>query len=802
MDDHCTKHLPIEPTTSRAGTNDGWSAIMSDELNPYASQFFGQVHSVEVNPFDAFEVADAEAGLIDTDEARYNPFIDVKFESALPAENNAFSERIQSAAMQLGGASPTLDFWQAPLQTPGLPRRKFSASEYRLPVEVETSEPAARATFSPENLLSFKVAAPVAAACMFISCMVYLACQLNTQSEGNCLQAQSQFKQGKYLPALFAANEAIKANPFAASGYFEKSRALTRLMRYREARECLDKSLAINPELATALDSRAALSLKTAQPEQTIADSLQLAKLLGGQLSAVQYGNLAVAYYKVGQFDRSIAAYDHALALDKSSATLALGRAYCLAGKQQHKAALAVCDNLIKRDGLSSKVLALRGYCYERQNDNDRALRDFNLALAKDPTNAAIYTFRAGLMEQLKKPQAALKDYLTAAKYDNDNAEAQYKAAKYLKSLGQEQTALIYYNRLAQFPSFERSFDQHQDRAALNYHAGHYQACLADLKRAIELEPDCDLHVLKSLCLARLGQAGEARATIAEASRLSPGSATVALADAQVEEILGQTLSAIDKYSLLLTANQDDEAALSGRGACYFSRGQWASAARDLKKAIAQGDNDSQVKVKLAHCQQVLASGARVCLDLPSRRVIDLTKLNRTQLFADGSKAYESGDNQLASIYFGELAKREPSNLVARTNLAFSYEGAGMHDEAIATFEQLSLAGQLDVRGQACYAHALASAGLYDRSIAIMQRLNDSEPKNVAFRLDLIRMFSAAGQIDKAIASCRDALAMNGSNAERSSLHNVYESLVTEKSRSKNEAGGSATTAVKPETEG
>jgi tetratricopeptide (TPR) repeat protein len=818
--------------------NRDWSVIMTDSLNPYASEFAQLTHSDDyAERFNLFltDIDNAASGSAKSaacDESfdkifdDSNPFIDEKIdivEEAVVATSSPAAATTAELPKTAGepdaqtdavkSTSTVTNFWTTPSSTE-LARvtsnnldaqikktKTFCASEYRLPEEELYVAPSAP-TASKTHLFAPRFVVPVALSLLFVGVLTAAAVQLNNLSTKNCASSKLLSDNGKYQEALIAAGEAVKYNPLAAQAYFEKGRALVRLMRYREAKECFDRCLSLDPADLIALDSRAALSLKISQPQQAIVDLQKLATLQDNKLNVMQRGNLAVAYYQSGQYERSIEAYDQALALDSNNVTLQLGRAYCLAGKQQHQIALAVCDKLLAQSAGNSKVLALRGYCYQRLNKNDRALQDFNLALSKDPSNAAIYTYRAGLMEQLKKPALALNDYIKAADLDRDNAQAAYTVARALKNAGRQQEALAYYNKLALLPAFDRSFDQHQERAALNYSAGHYQACLSDLSRAIELEPDCDLHVQKALCLAKLGRASDARATIAEAYRLSPDNTEVTVADAQVEEILGQTLSAVDKYSLALTNAADNKEALVGRGGCYFSRGQWASAAQDFKKAIALGTTDNLVKIKLAHCQEVLTSGARVSLDLPSRRLIDLAKLNRTELFDKGTKASVGGDNQLATIYFGELARREPSNIEARTNLAYCYEGAGMHEEAIAAFAPLSVANQLDVRAQACYAHALAATGLYERSIAIMQRLNDREPTNLTFRLDLIKMFSAAGQIDKAISICHDALAMHGSSAERSSLNNVYESLVTEKSRSKNESTTGTTTAVKPETEG
>ncbi|MBU6454576.1 MAG: tetratricopeptide repeat protein [Cyanobacteria bacterium REEB67] len=818
--------------------NGDWSVIMTDSLNPYASEFAQLTHNDDyAQRFNLFltDIDNASNAVVKHtvcgesfdkvfDDA--NPFIDGKIDiveeaivaaassaSANTAEMPTLASESGVEADAVSSTTTVTNFWTTPSSTERArvtspdsaskleKPRTFCASEYRLPAE-EPAFASLSPTAKKAQIFAPRIVLPLAFSMIFVGALAAAAVQLNNLSTKNCADSKMLSDNGKYQEALLAAGEAVKYNPLSGQAYFEKGRALVRLMRYREAKECLDRSLALNGDSAVALDSRAALALKMSQPQQAIVDLQKLAALQNDSLSVMQRGNLAVAFYKSGQYDRSIEAYDRALTLDSENVTLRLGRAYCLAGKQQHKTALAVCDSLLKQSGDNTKVLALRGYCYQRLNKTDRALQDFNRALSKDPTNAAIYTYRAGLMEQLKKPELALDDYIKAADLDRDNAQATCTVARALKNAGRNQEALAYYNKLALFPGFDRSFDQHQDRAALNYSAGHYQACLSDLNRAIELEPDCDLHVQKALCLAKLGRASDARATIAEAHRLSPENTEVTVADGQVEAILGQTLSAVDKFSLALSAAADNKDALVGRGTCYFSRDQWASAAQDFKKAIALGTTDNLVKIKLARCQEVLTSGARVSLDLPARRVIDLAKLNRAQLFDSGTKACVGGDNQLATLYFGELARREPSNTEARTNLAYSYEGAGMHEEAIATFAPLSVANQLDVRAQACYAHALAATGLYERSIAIMQRLNDREPANLAFRLDLIKMFSAAGQIDKAISICHDALSLHGSTAERSSLNNVYESLVTEKSRSKNEGTSGNTTAVKPETEG
>ncbi|MBS2006794.1 MAG: tetratricopeptide repeat protein [Cyanobacteria bacterium SZAS TMP-1] len=772
-----------------------FSPIAADELNDYAAECLTQglvVACESTSDFESNKVAEEPA-------VSSNPFI---------AGSTVVPDAVPEAA------APVVDFWTVPVvsRVETAPVRSQSYDELlELVARARAEASVLDLTPGPDDALSLSslklrpvnagLIAPFGWAALFVVFSVSVLSQLAALSADSCKQARIYSDKGNYQKALMASSNAIRCNPFAASAYYERGRALVHMLRYNEAEDCFNRALTFNPDFAAALDARAALSLKLDKPQQTISDTYRLMALSAVGLNTYQYGNMAVAFYKTGRYDEAIKYYDKALALDADSLSLQLGRTYCLSGKQQHRQALAACDGLIKRRGAQAKVLALRGYCLERLHKLSAAARDFDLALAKEPNNPLFYNYRAALLAERNQPAAALKDYVKAADLDRDNAAAQHTAGKMLAQAGQSKDALRYYDRLAQFPAFVRSFDQNQERAALNFTAGNYQASLTDLKRAIELEPDCDLHVMAALCQAHLNMGGPARETIAEAYRLRPDSPSVILGDAQVEAILGQRLSAVDKYSKLLLVSADSKEALIGRGECYFDRQQWASAAADYKRAIALGESSAQVKNNLAVCENVLNRGARIKLDLPVQKTIDLARLNDTDLFNKGCQAYQSDDMSVAVIYFSELTRRQPTNLDSRINLAHSLEGAGDHGQAIAVFAPLSVAGRLEVKDETCYAHALAAAGLYDRSISILERLHRASPANVSYRLELTKLYSAAGQLDKAIGICRDSLAMNGSSEEMRNFNNVYESLVTEQLRKKDCSANRAVSSP-AETEG
>jgi tetratricopeptide (TPR) repeat protein len=93
------------------------------------------------------------------------------------------------------------------------------------------------------------------------------------------------------------------------------------------------------------------------------------------------YTNRGVAYYELGEFDRALADYDQAVALDPGDANALFGRAYT----------------------------------YYSLGRNDEAIADFDQALALDPSYVQAYSGRASAacLADPPRTQPALADILT-----------------------------------------------------------------------------------------------------------------------------------------------------------------------------------------------------------------------------------------------------------------------------------------------------------------------------------------------------------------------------------------------------
>jgi tetratricopeptide (TPR) repeat protein len=103
------------------------------------------------------------------------------------------------------------------------------------------------------------------------------------------------------------------------------------------------------------------------------------------------------------------------------------------------------------------------GVQYGKLNKMDEAIRNYSIALTFNSKDKLSYMNRANALAQKQRFKEALSDYSAALALDPNDGS-------------------IYYNR-----------------ALTNYNAGNYDACMPDLKKAIELKFPADPEFLKMI---------------------------------------------------------------------------------------------------------------------------------------------------------------------------------------------------------------------------------------------------------------------------------------------------------------
>lgn len=565
-----------------------------------------------------------------------------------------------------------------------------------------------------------------------------------------------------YQKALKAADQAVTLNPFSPAAQYVRGEILSNLMRYKEAEECYNQALFFSPVDKDILAARAAVSLKIGKPEQTIKDTKKLMVIGKDELTSSHYGNLATAYYKTGLPDEALKYYAEALQKDPTNVALHLGRGYCLAGKMKFAEALTLCNTLVNLFPENYEVLALRGYCRQSMQDLSGAVRDLDLAVKRAPQSPRGYSYRAGLFMQLNKPEEALKDYVKLADIERDDAQCQFKAAQMLAAAGKTKEAKIYLDRLSVMPAFLKSPQMMQERGQVAFNLGQYESAIKDLTAAKTLSDSA--YKTLALAHAHLGQAREAREAIGQFN--GKNKEEKYLAAARIDNMLGQTVSAIDKYSHIIAANRHSQAALTERGDIYLSRQQWASAAADYQAAIASGASSAQVRVNLAKCNSTLHEGAKVAIDLPKNIVINFDKMTTAQVQSKAAEYYANKEMQLAVIYYTELSMREPGNVEARRFLAHSQVESGDNNAAVTTFANLARAVRLTNDDKLAYAKAHTVAGRFEEALTILRKLHSQGTGDRRVPLTLVNTLIAAGKHDEAITVCKEGIATSSNNAD------------------------------------
>lgn len=241
----------------------------------------------------------------------------------------------------------------------------------------------------------------------------------------------------------------------------------------------------------------------------------------------------------------------------------------------------------------------------------------------------------------------------------------------------------------------------------------------AQLNELVEERPQ---HVM-ALCLLgaaqlELGKAEEAAATFGRAmsERSDEANALVGFAQASLE--LGKTRDAIDAFRGAIGTASGDRAVLAdayrGLGVAYRRSGDLDKAIRELRKAVAESEDDPIARAALG---EALLTDERVSATEASRHLelaVSSGAAPAVAYLALGRIALDDGDSQLASEYFAHAREKVADERGALATEARFQALLGLGDAAM-------LGGDTSGAYQ-CYLEALA---LDARSAAVHARVGD-----------------------------------------------------------------------------
>ena len=129
-------------------------------------------------------------------------------------------------------------------------------------------------------------------------------------------------------------------------------------------------------------------------------------------LSAILYKELGYAYLKNGQFEKSIAALDSFLMLDRENASVLNFKGSALFGLQKYNEALPVFMKASQMEPGNIDILKNIGRCHFYLKEYDKAAAYFKKCLDMQPDNSENYQF-LGLTYQMMGDMEKANSYLS-----------------------------------------------------------------------------------------------------------------------------------------------------------------------------------------------------------------------------------------------------------------------------------------------------------------------------------------------------------------------------------------------------
>ncbi|MGH6854589.1 MAG: tetratricopeptide repeat protein [Aestuariivirga sp.] len=324
---------------------------------------------------------------------------------------------------------------------------------------------------------------------------------------------------------------------------------------------------------------------------------------------ATAYNNRGFAYYDKGEYDRAIADFDKAIALNPKYAKPYNNRGFAYYDKGEYGRAIADFDKAIALNLKYAKPYYNRGLAYYDKGEYARAIADYDKAIALNPKYAKPYYNRGLAYYDKGEYDRAIADYDRAIALNPKYAKAYNNRGIAYSSKGEYDRAIADYDKaIALNP---KNAESYVFRSNAHAEKGDFVRAIADDDEAIRLNPTY-AEAFNGRCLARalLGaDLGLARADCDTALRLSSNEPNHLDSRGMVGIKQGLFKEAWADYDAALQKEPAVASYLYGRGIAALHLGRTTNGKADLAKAAKLDPNIAQTYagygVKLAKVKRI-----------------------------------------------------------------------------------------------------------------------------------------------------------------------------------------------------
>lgn len=216
----------------------------------------------------------------------------------------------------------------------------------------------------------------------------------------------------------------------------------------------------------------------------TVASSGASEKELRAELE-FQQGNFLLM---LGQIDRAIGLYSHAIDLNPRNADAFNNRGVAHGMKGEFDLAIADFNKMIELKPTDAGAHTNRGIAYQSKGEYDLGIKDHNTAIQLDADYADSYHNRGVAYYFSEKFDCAIVDFTKVLELKSNDAKGYYSRGLAYGKQGWYDRAIQDYNRAIKLrPSYAEAYN---DRGAVYYKNGEVNRAIDDYNKAIELKPN------------------------------------------------------------------------------------------------------------------------------------------------------------------------------------------------------------------------------------------------------------------------------------------------------------------------
>ncbi len=267
----------------------------------------------------------------------------------------------------------------------------------------------------------------------------------------------------QYKEAIECYEEAIKIDPENAPAYNDKGNVLYNLKQYDKAIVCYDEAIRINPAYAIAYYNKGNALHGLRQYDKAIV-CYDEAIRINPEDAAAAYNNKGNVLYNLKQYDKAIVCYDEAIRINPENATAYNGKGNALHGLKQYEKAIECYDKAIRIDPEYAMAYCNKGNALRKLTQHDKAIECYDKAIRIDPVDATTYYNKGNALYDLKQYDKAVEYYDEAIKRDPLSAMAYNNKGASLEETGKNEEAFSYYAKAFEIEPGESLYYNNKER--------------------------------------------------------------------------------------------------------------------------------------------------------------------------------------------------------------------------------------------------------------------------------------------------------------------------------------------------